>query len=75
MELRAFGIDYMPPDICIEVDGIYHRIDQSDAADEEVSEKEYESDVEEEPNAFEMKSGDFLKPSAPLVGVNKNWCK
>lgn len=72
-ELRAFGIDYMPPDICIEVDGIYHRIDQSDAADEEVSEKEYESDVEEEPNAFEMKSGDFLKPSAPLVGVNKNF--
>lgn len=70
-ELRAFGIDYMPPDICIEVDGIYHRIDQSDAVDEAVSEKEYESDMEEEPNASQIKSGNFLKPSAPLVGVNK----
>ena len=70
-ELRAFGIDYMPPDICIEVDGIYHRIDQSDAVDEGVSEKEYESDVEEEPNVLQIKSGTFLHPSAPLVGVNK----
>lgn len=70
-ELRAFGIDYMPPDLCIEVDGIYHRIDQSDAADEEVSEKEYESDVEEGPNVLQIKSGNSLHPSAPLVGVNK----
>ncbi len=66
-ELRAFGIDYMPPDLCIEVDGIYHRIDQSDTVSAEVSEKEYESDSEGESNALQTKDSLSVQPSAVKV--------
>ena len=71
VELRAFGIDYMPPDICIEVDGIYHRIDHGDAVGEEGSEKEYESDFSEKTDQSETQSSLSLQPSGPLTVAMK----